>query len=565
MARHASSGSAESRRWAKLIASDRVPRRWRDLLSLLPGYDPFRGADAFRFDPAAAQLALDFFPSCLRHVEGALAGQPFELQPWQQSFVANLFGWQRLDRMARLARRYREALLYVPRKNGKTPLVAGLALLVFFSDPEMGQQNYIAAGEVEQAGLLFRQCRGMVEQDEDLSSRCRVYGGTASAGQSKSIVRESDGSFLRVISADASSKHGGNPHLVVVDELHVQPNRDLVDVLQTSMASLNRRQPLFVNITTADFNRPSICNEKHDYACKVRDGIIDDTSFLPAIWEATADDAWDDPATWARVNPNLGVSVSEEFLERECAKAKENPAYENTYRRLHLNQKTETDVRAIPMHLWDAATEPVDADALLGRECFAGLDLSTTTDLSAFVLLFPGSDGYDVLPFLWAPSEKARQRERRDRVPYEAWARQGFLTLTDGDVIDYDVIRRDILNLYAIYNIREIAADRWNATQIITQLTGDGLNLIAFGQGYQSMTAPTKELLKLVVEGKLRHGGNPVLRWMASNLSVETDAAENLKPSKKKSTERIDGMVALIMAIGRALVNDTAPAGIITL
>lgn len=553
MARRSSSGSADLARWEKLWIPAKIPPKWVQKLRLLPGYDPLHVEDC-RFDRADAETACQFFPTCLKHVEGALAGQPFVLQPWQQSFIANLFGWKRLDGMGRLVRRYREALLYVPRKNGKTPTVAGLALLVFFWDNELGQQNYIAAGEVEQAGLLFRQCRGMVDQEPSLAARCRIYGGTASAGQSKSIVRELDGSFLRVISADASSKHGGNTHLAVIDELHVQPNRDLVDVLQTSMASANRPQPLLVHITTADFNRPSICNEKHDYACKVRDRIIDDPSFLPAIWEATADDPWDVEATWRKSNPNLGVSVSLDYLERECKKAKETPAYENTFRRLHLNQKTETDVRAIPMHDWDAITGAVEAEALIGRECFAGLDLSTTTDLSALVLLFPGDDGYDVLPFFWAPQERARQRERRDRVPYETWARQGHLKLTDGDVIDYDVIRSDINDLRIRYNIREIAADRWNATQIITQLMGDGFEVVAYGQGFKDMTAPTKELLRLVTDGSLRHGGHPVLRWMAANMSTETDAAGNLKPSKKKSTERIDGMVALIMGLGRAMV-----------
>lgn len=554
MTRRNSSGSADLARWAKLWTPDKIPAKWAAKLRLLPGYDPLKVEDC-RFDHKDAQTACDFFPTCLRHVEGALAGKPFVLQPWQQAFIANLFGWKRVDGMGRLVRRYREALLYVPRKNGKTPLVAGIALLVFMWDNELGQQNYIAAGEVEQAGLLFRQCRGMVEQEPMLASRCRIYGGTASAGQSKSIVRETDGSFLRVISADASSKHGGNTHLAVIDELHVQPNRDLVDVLQTSMASANRPQPLLVHITTADFNRPSICNEKHDYACKVRDGIIDDPSFLPAVWEALLEDPWDDPATWKKSNPNLGVSVSMDYLERECLKAKENPAYENTYRRLHLNQKTETDVRAIPMHLWDAITDTVEAEDLVGRECFGGLDLSTTTDLTAFVLLFPGEDGYDVLPFFWAPAEGARKRERRDRVPYETWARQGYLKLTDGDVIDYDVIRKDINDLRTRYNVREIAADRWNATQILTQLAGDGFEIVAYGQGFKDMTSPTKELLKLVTAGQLRHGGHPVLRWMASNMSTETDAAGNLKPSKKKSTERIDGMVALVMSIGRALVS----------
>lgn len=542
-----------------------VGRKWADLLRALPLYDPFRAPGDAWFDAAEAEAAITFIEECVRHVEGALAGQPFLLQPWQKSLVANLFGWKREDRKGRVVRRYREAFIYVPRKNGKTPLSAALALYVFFCDDEPGQQGYVAAADREQAGMLFRQAKGMVELEPELSSRCRVYGGAAQGGQSRSIVREADASFLRVISADADSKHGGNSHLVIIDELHAQPSRDLVDVLQTSMASANRKQPLLVLITTADFDRPSICNEKHDYACKARDGVIDDPTFLPVVYEADREADWASPEVWAAANPNLGVSVSEEYLERECAKAKESPAYQNTFRRLHLNQKTETDTRAIDMAKWDAcAALPLDEADLAGRECYGGLDLSTTTDLSAWAKLFPPSnegEPWKLLMRFWAPRERARQRSQRDRVPYEAWAQQGWLKLTAGDVIDYDVIRADVNADRQKFNVREIAADRWNATQILTQLAGDGFEVIAFGQGYQSMTAPTKELLALVQSARLAPGANPVLRWMASVFSVEQDAAGNLKPSKKKSTDRIDGVVALLMALGRAMLKPS-PASV---
>ncbi len=320
----------------------KISKKWEALLRLIPGYDPIGTANGAWFDAKAAQLALDFFPECLRHIEGDLADKPFVLQPWQQSFVANLIGWKRKDESGRTVRRYRETLLYVPRKNGKPPLAAGVALLIFFTDPERGQQDYIAASDREQAGLLFRHCKGMVEREPALSDRCRIYGGNAAGGQSRSIVREQDGSFLRIVSADAESKHGGNTHLAIVDELHAQPNRDLVDVLQTSMASANRPQPLLICITTADYDRPSICNEKHGYASKVRDGIIQDPSFLPCIYEAGREDKLTDEAVWRKANPNLGVSVSLDFLKRETQRAKDTPAYENTVRQLHLNQITTT-------------------------------------------------------------------------------------------------------------------------------------------------------------------------------------------------------------------------------
>ncbi len=528
---------------------------WQSLLRLIPGYDPIATAGDSWFDPVAAQLAVDFFPECLCHVEGDLAGKPFVLEPWEKCIVANLFGWKRKDAQGREVRRYRECLIFIPRKSGKTPLGAGIALCVLFTDDEAGQQDFIAAADRGQAGLLFRHAKGMVEAEPELKRRCKIYGGNASAGQSRSIFREDTMSFLKIISADAATQHGGNTHLAIIDELHTQPNRDLVDVLTTSMASANRKQPLLIFITTADFDRPSICNEKHDYASKVRDGILTDPSFLPVIYEAPRAADWKSPDVWAAANPNLGVSVSLEYLKRECQKAQDIPAYENTFRRLHLNQKTETDTRAIPMDRWDACP-PLAAENFERAECYAGLDLSITTDLSAFVLLFPTSGGYAVLPHFWAPAEGARKREKRDRVPYETWAREGFMKLTGGDVIDYDVIRADINELSKRYRILELAADRWNATQILTQLAGDGLNVVVFGQGYHDMTAPTKELLKLIVGGQLLHGGHPILRWMASNLGNESDAAGNLKPSKKKSAERIDGLVALIMALGRAMVGD---------
>lgn len=544
--------------------STEVPKEWAGLLRLLPGHDPFRAPGDSWFDPAEAERRIAFCEQCLRHVEGELAGRPFLLEPWQKAFFANLFGWLREDVHGRVVRRHRECLIYVPRKNGKTPLSAAVALSVFFQDDEPGQQNYIAAADREQAGMLFRQAKGMIEQEPELAARCRVYGGAANGQSPRSIVRDRDLSFLRVISSDADSKHGGNSHLALIDELHAQPSRDLVDVLQTSMASSNRKQPLLVSITTADFDRPSICNEKHSYACKVRDGVIDDPAFLPVVYEADREDDWADPAVWRKANPNLGVSVSEEYLRREAARAGEVPAYENTFRRLHLNQRTETDARAVPMDRWDACAGAFAEADLEGLECFAGLDMSTTTDLSALALLFPpGGDGgpYRALWRFWAPREKARERSRRDRVPYELWASQGFITLTDGDVVDYDRVRADVNALRSRFNVREVAADRWNATQLLTQLQGDGFGVVAFGQGYQSMTAPTKELLALVQSGRMLHGGDPVARWMASVFATEQDAAGNLKPSKKKSADRIDGVVALIMALGRAMVTPVCSVG----
>jgi phage terminase large subunit-like protein len=552
---------------ASLLAPDKIPKKTAELLRLIPGYDSIATAGDCLFDKKAATLALNFFPECLRHVEGDMAGKPFVLEPWQQSIVANLAGWKRKDELGRLVRRYRESLLYVPRKNGKTPWAAGLALFILFADSETGQQDYIAAADREQAGMLFRQAQGMVRQDPELESRCKIYGGNAAAGQSRSIVIEVKNSFLRIISADAKTKHGGTSHLVLVDELHAQPNRDLVDVLQTSMASANRKQPLMVLITTADFNRPSICNEKHEYACKVRDGIINDQAFLPVIYEASLESDWTDEKVWAAANPNLGVSVSLDYLRRECEKAKETPAYENTFKRLHLNIKTESDVRAIAMDKWNACGSPdpkwwrdSTIQRLRGRPCIGGLDLGITSDLTALALLFRDKSEEDdlekftVLPFYWVPRESAAKRTRRDRVPYETWINQGYIFPTEGDVTDYDKVRADINDLAGTFGIEELAVDRlFQGAQLCTQLMGDGITVIAFGQGFYSMASPTKRLLDIILAGDLAHGSNPVLRWNASNASTEQDAAGNLKFSKKKSVEKIDGLIALTMALGQMM------------
>lgn len=437
----------------------------------------------------------------------------------------------------------------VPTHN--TPLVAGICNYVLFCDQEAGAQIFSAAADREQAALLYRHAKGMVEREPELMSRAKIYGG---AGHRSIVLKADEASSYKVLSADSDTKHGQNVHLAIVDELHAQPNRDLVDTLQTATASENRAQPLLIHITTADFDRDSICNEKHDYACKIRDGIIEDQAFLPVIYETLKEDDWTSPEVWAKANPNLHVSVSLEYLERECKHAQESPAYENTFKRLHLNMKTATDVQWLPMEKWDACGAiTVDAGSLEGKTCDAGLDLATTTDIAALVLTFPEDGGYQVLPFFFVPEENAAKRAKRDRVPYLEWIKEGLIIPTPGDVIDYGYIRRKVNELGEVFKFRRIAVDRWNATQIATELQGDGFNVEFFGQGFASMSGPSKEFERLVIEGKLHHGGHKVLRWMASNCAAEMDAAGNIKPSKKKSTEKIDGVVATIMAVGMNL------------
>jgi phage terminase large subunit-like protein len=495
------------------------------------------------FDERAAQVAVNFFERALMHVKGEWAGRPFILEKWQREDVIRpLFGWKRKDG----TRRYRTAYIEIPRKNGKSSLSAGIALYLLFADGEYGAEIYSAAADKDQASIVFDLAKQMVDNSPVLSDSAQAF--------KKSILVQETMSVYRVLSADAYTKHGLNAHGVVFDELHAQPNRDLWDVLKTSTGA--RRQPLMVAITTAGFDRESICWEQHEKARKILSGIIEDESFFAYIASADEKDDWQDPMIWAKANPGLGVTVKRDYLETECLEAQQSPGYQNTFRRLHLNQWTQQETRWLPMEKWDACNTPVDMTLLKKSVCYGGLDLASTSDIASFVLCFPPEKGeaelYAWLPFFWIPEENMIERERKDRVPYSTWLRQGLIYATDGNVIDYGFIVKKIDELGELYNIKEIAFDRWGAFQVSQQLEGAGFTMVGFGQGFQSMSSPTKELLRLVQDGKLAHGGNPVLRWMADNLMVSTDPAGNVKPNKQKSREKIDGIVAGVMALDRA-------------
>ena len=476
----------------------------------------------------------------LRHTTGEWAGKPFKLMPWEEKIVRKLFGTLNPDG----TRQYRTCYIELPRKNGKSTLAAAIGLYLLFADEEPGAQIYSAANDRNQAALVFNVAAAMVRQSSALMKRAKVI------DSQKRIVYHSQNSFYSAISAEAYSKFGYNSHGVIYDELHAAPDRELWDVLTTSFGA--RRQPLLLCITTAGYDRNSICWEQHDYACKVRDGIITDPTFLPIIYAAPDDADWTDEKVWFDCNPALGVFRSLEEIRTLCAKAQETPALEMTFRRLYLNQWTTSVERWMPMDKWDACGGEINLEDLKGKSCYCGLDLAATTDLTALSLVFPREDGYDVLMRFWIPGDTAREKEHKDRVPYSLWSRQGFIKLTEGNVIDYGYIRQELKELREIYNIREIAFDRWGATKLIQDLQDDGFVVVPFGQGYASMSAPTKELMTLILSGKIRHGGHPVLRWNADNMVVSQDPAGNLKPDKAKATQKIDGCVALIMGLDRA-------------
>ena len=493
------------------------------------------------FDETAANRAVEFFSKCLTHTKGEWAGTPLHLADWQaEKIIRPVFGWKRKDG----TRKYRTVFIMIPRKAGKSTLAAGIANILLFADNEPGAEVYSAAADREQAAIVFEMAKGMIDAREPLRKRATSY--------KRSIVVPSTGSSYKVLSSDAFTKHGFSASGIVIDEVHALPNRDLWDVLTTSIGA--RRQPLTVAITTAGYDRHSLCFELYDYAVKVRDGILKDEAFLPVIFEASPEDDWTSPATWYKAHPGLGVSVKEDYVAAECTKAQQLPGYKNTFKRLLLNIWTEQNTRWIPIDTWDKCNEPLPD--LTGRTCYAGLDLATTTDIAALMLAFPIGATVHLLPFFFVPQEGIRKRSERDRVPYIEWARQGDLIATEGAVIDYEIIRSKINELSTKYHIKEIAIDRWNATQLATQLTGDGFEMIGFGQGYASMSAPTKELERRILAQEVNHAGNEVLRWMANNVSIKQDEAGNMKPDKSKSNGRIDGIVAALIALGRIMQND---------
>ena len=507
----------------------------------IPGYDPWRDTGGAKFVRAKALKAIAFFHEQLSHVKGSRARQPFILERFQLAIVGNLFGWINPDG----TRRYRESLIYLPRRQGKTTLAAGLVLYMLFEDNEFGAEVYGAASEYKQASLLFAQAAGMVKMNPALRSRCKIY-----EGQSKAIqLSDDEGSGVyRVISSRDDAAHGFNVHFAVVDELHVQPDAKLVETLQTGTGS--RDQPLIVMITTADHMRESVCNVKYDHACRVRDGILDDPRFLPVIYECPLAVDWKTKKAYRIANPNLGVSIKEDYLDRELERALGSTAFELHYRRLHLCQRTETEIAWLDMVRWDQCGEPIDLDALKGQRCHGGLDIASTSDTTAAVLYFPDSGA--VLPFIWIPADTAREKERVDHVPYRAWAKDGYIETTPGNATDQAYIRTKINELAELYDIVDLAVDEWNAGKLMSELMDDGIRVVKFRQNFASMTAPTKALEVLVLGRKIHHGGHPVLRWQASNVVVSLDPLENLRPDKKKSSQKIDAVVSLIMAIGRA-------------
>jgi phage terminase large subunit-like protein len=493
--------------------------------------------------PEAEAARAVAFISSLTHSKGAAARTPFRLRPWQESITRQLFGT--LD--AEGYRQYRTALIFLPTRNGKSELAAAYALYGLLGDQEPGAELYSVAVDVDQAALVFNTAANMVRHDPALASRLEIV------PSRRRILHHASASAYRVLASDAPSALGVNASGLVMDELAAWPHRDLYDVMASRTGS--RRAPLTIIITTAGSDEHGVGKEVYDYACRVRDGAIDDPSFLPVLYEAPEDaDPWSEE-TWHASNPALGDFRSLEEFRIAARHAKEVPGREGSFRRLYLNQwVSQQDQPWLPLAAWDAcAVERLESPA--GRRAFLGLDLSATTDLTALVtLVADGHGGYDVTADFWCPADLIRERTRRDRVPYDTWVQQGYLHATPGNIISKDVIRARIHALMDELDVAAVAVDPWNARDLTAQLQADGVPAVEVQQTMGNLTSATKEVEVLVLSGRLRHDGHPILRWNIGNACVDSDANGNVRPSKRRSVERIDGATALVTALARAMV-----------
>lgn len=496
------------------------------------------------YDKKKADRAVTFIEN-LCHTKGKWAGTPFWLLPWQEQLIRDIFGIVKPDGN----RQFRTAFVEICKKVGKSELAAAVALYLLYADNEPSAEVYGAAADRQQASIVFDVAKQMVEMSPALMKRSKLMGAT------KRIVNYSNAGYYQVLSAEVGGKHGFSVSGLVFDEIHTQPNRQLYDVL-TKGSSDARQNPLHFIITTAGNDRHSIAYELHTKAVDILEGRRVDPTFYPVVYGLKDDEDWDDEANWYKVNPSLGYTVDIERLRDAYREAKQNPADEITFKWLRCNMWVSSTVAWIPDAIYMRGNEPIDMDALAGRDCYAGLDLSSTGDITALVLIFPPRDEeekYVLLPYFWIPEETIPRRVKANSVPYDIWEKQGYIMSTEGNVIHYDFIEKFIMDLSEKYHILEIAVDRWNATQMIQNLEGEGFTIVPFGQGFSSMSAPTKEFYRLLMEGRIIHGGNPVLRWMAGNVVIDTDPAGNIKVTKAKSKEKIDGIVAAIMALDRCI------------
>ena len=486
------------------------------------------------FDKKAAMRAIRFIEK-LKHTKGEWAGQRFRLEPWQQFVLWNIFGWKNADG----TRRFRYAYIEIARKNGKTALSAGIGLYMLFADGESRPEVYSAATVKDQAKICFSDAVEIVKAT-DLKNYLTPY--------RNSIVYELKGGTMKPLSSDYGTPDGLNPSCGIIDEFHAHKDSGMFDVIKSAFGA--RRQPLMFIITTAGFNKSGACYAYRENVIKVLRGMNEDDSLFGIIYTLDDKSEWDDPKMWIKANPNLGVSLSADYLADQVKDAKNRPEAVRNVMTKNVDLWVDAERTWILDDVWMKCIGTIDPADLKGCACWGGLDLSNVSDITAYVLLFHENDRFQLLPRFWIPEEKMLEKIRKENINYDKWVAEGYVTVTPGNVIDYDFVKADILRIVADYDLRTSAYDRWNASQTIIDLQNEGMECNPFGQGYGSMSAPTKEFEKLVLTEKIEHFGNPVMRWMLASTLVKTDPAGNIKPDKEKSTQKIDGIVASIMALG---------------
>lgn len=509
----------------------------------------FRGPG--KYNPERAASAVAFLEMC-PHIRGkwARGGGTFKHLPWQLQVTQDVYGVLNKDG----SRQYRTIYVEVPKKNGKTTWSATHANYLFKHDDEPGPEVYCAAYDKDQAGITFGTASAMLKRMAKIDVLAESYKTLRFQDYRKTVLDSSDEGLLRALEREARGQHGWNISGLIFDEFHTQRSPELWDVLQDG--TISRFQPLTWIITTAGFDRTSPCWRLHEYARKVLAGEIEDPTFYPVIYSAADEGQWEDfdwldERRWIRANPSLGETVFIDEMRQRAKKAQEIPNEQNLFKRLRLNIWTQAETRWIPGAAWDNCTAPIVEESMVGAPAFGGLDMASTTDVASFVALIPRGEHLVVVPRFWIPEETIAQRSRDNGVPYEWWAKSGLVVATPGNAIDFDAIERNIrTDFIERFRMQTVGYDQWNAEHMAQRLSKHDVEMVKFPQSFGSFNSPTRALLKLVLSQQLQHDGNAVLRWMMDNLMVSEDSNLNVKPNKQKSTEKIDGMVALIMAVG---------------
>jgi phage terminase large subunit-like protein len=494
----------------------------------------------YYFDPEAGSKAVKFF-SFLQHYKGHLAGQPFTLEPFQQFIIHTVFGWKKLNGY----RRFKECYVEIAKKNGKTLMAGGIGNYLMVADGEQGAEVYSIATTRDQARICFDDSAKMVATSSALKNRVQVYAHSM-------FIQQSSAKF-KPLSSDADSFEGKNPHCAINDEFHIQDNWELYN--NTKSAMVARKQPLLFTITTAGYNKQSPCYQLRTTVTEVLQDIKQNEALFGVIFTLDEEDNWQDETNWIKSNPCLGAALDIEALREEFIGAVNTPSMQVGFLTKNLNIWTDASEVWITDDAWKKCRADIDWPSLAGQRCFGGLDLSSKLDITCLILLFKQGNKHLLKPYFWIPEDTARERSKRDGVDYLTWIKQGYIEVTPGNVVDYAFIKAKILELSAVYQINSIAFDPWNATQLSIELTEEGATVSEFRQGFGSMSAPTKEFEKMVLAREIEHDGNPVLRWMLSNVEIKRDPAGNIKVDKGKSKEKVDGIVAAIMALGEQMSN----------